>query len=84
MEYLAEVHSKPFDGVLFGSAQRKGGVNVVLFARTEEDTPVFPVRYVKDSLSISETTEIAYKHQERKYRLSDEGRVEPDWDWWDD
>jgi hypothetical protein len=84
MEYLAEVHSKPFDGVLFGSAQRKGGVNVVLFARTEEDTPVFPVRYVKDSLSISETTEITYKHQERKYRLSDEGRVEPDWDWWDD
>ncbi len=84
MEYLAEVHSKPFDGVLFSSAQRKGGINVVLFARRNGDDPVFPVQYVNDSLSISETIEITYQHQERKYRLSHDGRVEPDWDWWDD
>ena len=30
-EYLAHVHQEPFDGILFKSVQRAGGINVVLF-----------------------------------------------------
>jgi RES domain len=32
-EYLAHVHRPAFDGVIFGSVQRKGGANIVLFGR---------------------------------------------------
>src|SRR6202040_2120908 len=34
-EYLAHVHKEPFDGILFKSVQRAGGINVVLFAERD-------------------------------------------------
>ncbi|PNG40956.1 hypothetical protein A1354_12350 [Pseudomonas asplenii] len=64
-EYLARQHSQRFDGVIFRSAQRKNGNNVVLFAHAistdpipDEDgfwdpKPVEPgIQYVPESLRL--------------------------------
>jgi len=66
-EYLAHVHEEPFDGIAFGSAQRAGGVNVVLFpfrdlVLTSEPAKMFPIEYVKGSLSGYQTESIVYRH----------------------
>ena len=83
MEYLAHVHPQPFDGVLFPSTQRKDGSNVVLFARSSDDLPPFPVRYRDNTLTVHETTGINYEHKERKYRVTEDG-IESDWDPWEE
>jgi hypothetical protein len=77
-EYLAHVHQPPFDGILFKSVQRAGGVNVVLFAeRGPGASPgknTFPPNYVDGSFKLFSTEEIQYKHKER--RLSErKGKV---------
>lgn len=36
-EYLAHVHSPPFDGIFFGSVQKEGGANIVLFGRSDDE-----------------------------------------------
>jgi hypothetical protein len=65
-EYLAFVHRRPLDGVLFGSSQRKNGQNVVLFSKStfliEEDEPEFSVKYVDKSLEFHSVDAIRYKH----------------------
>ncbi len=90
-EYLAHVHREPFDGVLFKSVQRAGGVNVVLFPeRNVKMTPgnnTFPIEYVSDSFKLFSTEAINYKHRERRLR-EDDGKVflayeGEDDDWWD-
>jgi len=83
MEYLAHVYRDPvegksFDGVVFQSAQRRDGRNVVLFPRMKKDQPVFPIKYVMDSLTIHSTDTIAYKHREVHY-LFDGNAVRVDW-----
>jgi hypothetical protein len=77
-EYLAHVHQEPFDGILFKSVQRAGGMNIVLFAErhweASRGVSTFPVNYVKGSFKLFSTEEIHYKHRER--RLSeDHGKV---------
>jgi hypothetical protein len=66
MEYLSHVHREPFDGVIFGSAQREGGKNVVLFAEMQRDQPIFPL-IVEGPPTIYETQGIRYEHEERNY-----------------
>jgi hypothetical protein len=74
-EYLGHVHSQrahgtlpllraePFDGLLYKSAQKAGGTNVVLFPRPTGDAEnVFPVVYVADTARIFRTTAIQYEH----------------------
>ena len=54
-EYLAHVCAKPFDGIVFRSAQDADGTNIVLFARGKpfdgKLSAGFGVNYVKGSLS---------------------------------
>jgi len=69
-EYLAHVHETPFDGILFKSAQRSGGTNVVLFPNILRE---FPVTYVDESFKLFSTKFIDYKHAEGDvYLLDDE------------
>lgn len=77
MEYLAHVYRDPiearsFDGVIFPSAQHKDGKNIVFFPRIENDTPVFPIEYVADSLAINVTRTITYEHKKTPYFLDGE------------
>jgi hypothetical protein len=64
-EYLAHVHQPQFDGIMFKSVQRAGGVNVVLFADrglSDDAKDTFPVEYVTDSLTFHKTQHVDYKH----------------------
>src|SRR5258708_23458793 len=72
-EYLAHVHEEPFDGIMFKSVQRAGGVNVVLFAernlRASPGESTFPLKYVDGSFKLFSTKEIQYKHTETRLRV---------------
>jgi hypothetical protein len=85
-EYLAHVHHEPFDGILFKSVQREGGINVVLFSkRNSNGTPgnnTFPISYVTGSFKLFATEAINYKHHERRL-TEDKGEVRVANDWWD-
>lgn len=67
-EYLAHVHQKPFDGILFDSTQREKGINVVLFAQEklleESLGKDFGVSYIPNSVKLFSTTSIKYKRRE--------------------
>jgi hypothetical protein len=77
-EYLAHVHQNPFDGILFASAQRKKGTNVVLFAKpnllTDSPAEAFRLSYVSNSVRLYSTTSIKYKHHEISVRVGDDGK----------
>ena len=76
-EYLAHVHDKPFDGVLFSSVQRARGVNIVLFPEkgllTDEPADAFRVKYVDDSVRLVSTTAIRYAHQDLSVTIDGDG-----------
>jgi hypothetical protein len=76
-EYLAHVHYKPFDGVLFSSVQRAGGVNIVLFPEkgllTDEPADAFRVKYVHNTVRLVSTTAIRYSHHELKVVVDGDG-----------
>jgi len=64
-EYLAHVYQPNFDGIIFKSVQRSGGVNLVLFAEkgtVETEAEIFPVEYVKDSVSFNKIDRVEYNH----------------------
>jgi hypothetical protein len=63
-EYLAHVHPKPFDGILFKSTQHEKGENLVLFAKDCWYSPEkqFSVSYVFGSLKVFTTRTIKYGH----------------------
>lgn len=65
-EYLAYVRQPGFDGIVFGSAQRRSGTNVVIFADSHsganEKESTFPVEYVSGSLEFYGIQEIQYVH----------------------
>lgn len=67
-EYLSHVHDAKIDGISFSSAQRKNGVNVVLFpARdllTGDIKTKFGVDYVDKSIKGYRTKAIQYSHSE--------------------
>ncbi len=69
-EFLAHIHPKKFDGILFASAQRKVGTNIVLFSDA-----IFPFSYVADSLKLFSTTSINYQHVELDVQINDDGNV---------
>lgn len=78
-EYLAHVHNEPFDGVLFASAQKAGGNNIVLFSNRElllqSTTQAFSIEYVDDSLEFHVTNKIEYAHLQVKVSLGTKGEV---------
>ncbi|MCK9284484.1 MAG: RES family NAD+ phosphorylase [Rhodocyclaceae bacterium] len=78
-EYLAHVHEPPFDGVLFASAQRAEGTNVVLFPRADmldESSPQgFGIRYIDDTTKLVKTATINYSHIEQDVTILDNGEV---------
>lgn len=69
-EYLAHSHRTPFDGILFSSVQRSGGVNIVLFPRqyvaSQSAANLFPISYVQNSLQVFSTEIIQYSHKEMR------------------
>lgn len=74
-EYLAHVHPESFDGILFSSAQRAEGVNIVLFPDSgqldESQTNSFPLIYVEGSIKLYQTESIEYTHTERHVLIND-------------
>lgn len=82
-EYLAYVHDKPLDGILFKSVQRKNGVNVVLFGTSTTSRRTFPVRYVDKSFQIHSTQAITYEHCEKRI-FEYGGRVSLEYEYGDD
>lgn len=68
-EYLAYLHHEPFDGILFKSAQHKGGTNVVLFA--DPTSKAFPLAYVHASVSLFATDDIKYTHRKKDVIMTD-------------
>ncbi|MBV8272598.1 MAG: RES domain-containing protein [Cupriavidus sp.] len=73
-EYLAHVHEASFDGIVFSSAQRAGGTNVVLFSDptllTGSVEDAFHIRYVDSSIRLFSTTAIKYTHREVEVRVN--------------
>jgi hypothetical protein len=92
-EYLAHVHGKPFDGVLFSSVQRAGGVNITLFPEkgllTDEPANSFRVKFVDNAVRLISTKAIRYSHQDLKITIDGDGELRvdngfgptPDEDW---
>jgi RES domain len=78
-EYLAYIHEKPFDGVLFASSQRAKGTNVVLFKDSSSlNVSVeanFRVSYVADSIAIFKTESVNYKHRRVQVSFDQNGEV---------
>ncbi len=68
-EYLAHVHATPFEGVLYKSVQRSGGINIVLFSDPNGE---FPLEYLDKTFKIFSTESIQYTHEERRFGLRDE------------
>jgi hypothetical protein len=82
-EYLAHVYDEPFDGILFASVQRAGGVNVVLFPerdlRGEGGESTFHLTYVDGSIQLFTTDAIQYTHRKRYVDFTEDGLfVDPD------
>lgn len=69
-EYLANVHTASFDGILFSSVQNENGLNIVLFPSrdvlADMASNVFPVKYVASSLKAFSTNAITYRHSEKR------------------
>lgn len=67
-EYLYRVHPRPFDGIIFRSAQRKSGKNVVLFPeRTQKYGAAdkrFAVEYIENSAQVYSTEAVRYTHSQ--------------------
>lgn len=85
-EYLAHVHgaqsdgslfrADPFDGLLYKSVQRNGGVNIVLFPTLKrENDSGFPVAYVPNSVRFFRTTTITYEHDKIDIGLTSHGEI---------
>lgn len=76
-EYLAHVHDKPFDGILFSSVQHAGGVNIVLFPEkgllTAEPTESFRVKYVENTFRLVSTTAIRYSSLDLEITVGGDG-----------
>jgi len=90
-EYLAYVHDKPFDGVLFQSAQRSGGRNIVLFSDAElvSDLPeeLFHIEYVENSVKLFSTESVKYSHKKIPVTIFDGEEIYVNADFnddWDD
>ncbi len=65
-EYLACVHKPPVNGIKFGSAQREGGINIVLLPGNRSPTSSvrnrFGVAYEPDSLRFSRISAVRVEH----------------------
>jgi uncharacterized CHY-type Zn-finger protein len=75
-EYLAYVRESNFDGVLFGSTQHEGGINIVLFPKSySEEADMltqFSVKQVKKSAKLYRTRKITYDTPRLDFSLIDD------------
>jgi RES domain len=78
-EYLAHVHPDPFDGILFESAQKVGGMNIVIFPDGDsvrsDANEKFGVEYEEGSLKIARIGRVEVTHSEMAYYTDDSGEV---------
>jgi hypothetical protein len=84
-EYLAHVRSQTFDGLLFASAQRDGGTNVVLFpkhSRQESEMLArFALKYVANSVGLYQAERIRYDMRKRRFFIDgDQVRLHSDYE----
>ena len=65
-EFLAHVHSQPFDGIAFSSTQRVAGTNIVIFPRRDGFLPnpskTFRINLVEKSFRNYRTQAVNYQH----------------------
>ncbi|SDU58460.1 RES domain-containing protein [Pseudomonas mandelii] len=87
-EYLSTQHSPRIDGVIFSSAQRKGGLNIVLFAHVvsgeltssvisasaDQSVQDIGIEYIPESLVLHKIDAVEFSPKDLKV---DDG--EPDW-----
>jgi hypothetical protein len=68
-EYLAHVAAQSYDGIMFKSAQREGGTNVVLFpariAEDDEEAKPLPVSVAGEPVRLYRTKSVMYSHIEQ-------------------
>jgi hypothetical protein len=78
-EYLSHLANPPIQGVLFRSAQEKGGTNVVLFSSfaplAQYVHEAFPVEYVEGSLSDYVLSGVAYTQKKFESIVQEDGTV---------
>jgi hypothetical protein len=73
------VAAQPFHGIKFKSAQKDGGMNLVLFADAEllvgTKEMEFRVQYVADSLKFHKVTAVAYTHHDMDVLIQHDGGI---------
>lgn len=78
-EYLAHVHDRPFDGILFASVQKARGINLVLFAEpgliSDDEARKFRLSYVDKSLRLVSTASIRYVHSDLNFDVNTQGEL---------
>lgn len=91
-EYLAHVCPHPIDGIMFESAQRAKGVNIVLFGDREvlnpSDGNAFPAKYLDQSIRLFKTSGISYQHSAEPVDVVNGVPTKRAWlpelDWWEE
>ena len=67
---IPQVRRYPLDGIPLKSVQRKDGVNVIFFAKSDGDAKTsasrFPLRYADDNFTVYSTEAIEYEHSEKR------------------
>jgi hypothetical protein len=81
-EFLSHVLKPPFDGIMFQSAQRRGGTNVVLFpdamVNDAGDPQDLPLALTDGEVCLYTTQSIAYSHERKHfYRAPDSDEFIP-------
>lgn len=76
-EYLAHMHERPFDGILFKSVQHSCGTNIVLFPNADN---TFPLTYLDKSLMLFSTTSVQYKHKRVHFDIINDNVVFFPWE----
>jgi len=78
-EYLAHVHKRPFDGVLFKSVQRSRGTNVVLFPQrgliSDSMSDLFGVALASDAPRVFQVNAVKYSNIELQVSRGSDGAL---------
>lgn len=78
-EYIAYVHPKKFDGLLFKSTQHENGKNIVIFSKEnnnqiyhQENLIMFPLEFVSNSIEIHKIAGISYSAKKINFSNSND------------
>jgi len=78
-EYLAYEYPAPFDGLLYESAQRADGTNIVLFPKSTLKGIKYPVKYCDSSVAFHKITKISYEQEEQSDHINKKD-ADPDYE----